>query len=75
MESIKNTNFYRSLTGGRQDVELWEDNFAEDGWSFFSVVVFAKGEMNVLAHLRVKDGKIQNRTRDDHGAELWVETK
>ena len=74
MESIRNTNLYRSLTEGRKDVELWEDNFTEDGWSFFSIVTFAKGEVNVLAHLRTKGGAVQNRTRDEDGKELWIDT-
>ena len=75
MEKIKNTNLYRTLTEGRKDVELWEDNFTEDGWSFFSLVTFAKGEMNVLAHFRTKEGVVQNRTRDEQGKEAWVDTQ
>jgi hypothetical protein len=75
MDRIKNTNLYRSLTDGRNDVELWEDNFTQDGWSFFSLVVFAKGEMNVLAHLRAKEDMIQNRIRDEQGNEVWIDTK
>jgi hypothetical protein len=75
MDRIKNTNLYRSLTEGRNDVELWEDNFTEDGWSFFSLVVFAKGEMNVLAYLRAKEDMIQNRIRDEQGNEVWIDTK
>jgi len=75
MDEILTTDLYRSLAEGQKNVELWQENFTEEGWSFFSIVKFTKGEAAILAQLRMKDGQIQNRARDAAGAETWVDTK
>ncbi len=74
MDAILKTGLYRSLAEGHKDVELWQENFTEEGWSFFSVVRFTKGEATILAELRMKEGQIQNRARGADGAEAWVDT-
>ena len=73
MERIRNTNLYRSLTEGRTDVEIWEDNFTEGGWQFFSIVAFKKGEATILAQLRLNEEQIEHRVRDDSGNDTWLE--
>lgn len=71
MDEILNTNLYKSLAQAHKNVELWQENFTEEGWSFYSIVKFTKGEATILAELRAKEGQIQKRTKGAEG-EGWV---
>jgi hypothetical protein len=73
VKAIENSNLYRSFARGRTDVEIWDDNHSEDGWAYFSVVAFSRGEARKLAYVRVKGGRIQKRTYDNNGDDLWVD--
>ena len=73
METIRNTGLYRSLSKHRTDVEIWDDNYSEDGWSYYSIVALRQGAAKKLAYVRVKGDKIQKRRYDANGDDLWVE--
>jgi hypothetical protein len=62
------------LSEGRTDIEIWDDNYSEGGWSYFSIVAFRDATAQKLAYVRVRDGKIQMRTYDENGDDLWIET-
>ena len=72
MDTLQNSNLYRSLSAGRTDVEIWDDNYSEDGWAYFSIVAFNAGTAKKLAYARVKDGQIEKRTYDVNGDDLWI---
>lgn len=72
METIQNTRLYRSLSEGRADVEIWDDNYTEDGWAYFSIVAFNDGTARKLEYIRVQDDRIQKRTYDVNGDDLWI---
>jgi hypothetical protein len=72
-DGILNSHLFRSLAEGRTDVELWQDNHAEDGWELFRIVTFHRGSATILAELRSKDGQTQHRVHDEHGVESWRE--
>jgi hypothetical protein len=46
---IETTKLYCSLAEGRTDVEIWDDNYSEDGWAYFSIVAFSEGTARKLA--------------------------
>jgi hypothetical protein len=69
---LRNSNLYRCLSKGRTDIEIWNDNYSEDGWAYFSIVAFGHGTARKLAYVRVKGGQIQKRTYDGNGDELWI---
>ncbi len=72
MSTLKNSNLYRTLSAGRTDVEVWDDNYVEDGWAYFSIVAFSQGTARKLAYARVRDGQIERRTYDVNGDDLWI---
>lgn len=73
MESlINNTKIYQTIASGRDDIEIWDDEYIEDGWSYWNIVSRNAGVVKKLAYLRIKDNKIQKRTYDAQGDELWV---
>jgi hypothetical protein len=73
MESLlKHSNIYQSITSGRDDVEIWNDDYIEDGWSYWNVVSRNDGEVKKLAYLRIKENQIQKITYDEEGDDLWV---
>jgi len=73
MKAIQDTIYYRSLSQGRTDVEVWDDRFSEDGWDYFSIVAFSQGTAKKLAYIRVKSGQLQRRIYDENGDDHWVE--
>jgi hypothetical protein len=73
MESlIENSSIYHTIANGRNDIEIWNDEYIEDGWSYWNVVTRNAGVVKKLAYLRIKDNQIQKRTYDDQGDDLWV---
>jgi len=39
MESlIMRSKIYQSIDTGRDDVEIWDDEYVEDGWSYWNIV-------------------------------------
>ena len=73
IDDIKNSSLYRRLTEGRSDVELWQDNHAVDGWDLFRIVILKRDTATVLADLRAKEGRVEQRVVDEHGVEAWLE--
>ena len=73
IDDIKNSSVYRTLTDGRTDVELWQDNHAVDGWDLFRIVTLRGDTATILADLRAKEGHIERRVVDAQGRESWVE--
>ncbi len=73
MNAIESTRLYRSLAEGRTDVEIWDDDYSEDGWAYFSIVAFNQETARKLAYVRVQGGCIQKRTYDENGDDQWVD--
>jgi hypothetical protein len=73
VKTIENTRLYRSLAEGRTDVEIWDDNYSEDRWAYFSIVAFSRGTARKLAYVRVKGKRMQKRAYDENGDDQWVE--
>ena len=57
------------------NVEVWPDDYIEDGWEYFSVMSIDPPVHRKLAYLRVKNGRIERRTYDSAGDDLWLATK
>jgi hypothetical protein len=74
MKSIQNSDIYRSLCKGRTDVEIWDDNYEEAGWAYYSIVAHSQGTARKLAYVRLNGERIQKRTYDNNGDDLWVDT-
>ncbi len=72
MDTVQNSGLYQSLSQGRTDGEIWDDNYSEDGWAYFSIVAFNEGTARKLAYVRVGNGQIQKRIYDVNGADLWI---
>jgi hypothetical protein len=73
VNAIEHTRLYRSLAGGRTGVEIWDDNYSEGGWAYFSIVALSRGTARRLAYVRVHGGRIQRRTYDENGEDHWVD--
>jgi hypothetical protein len=57
------------------NVEVWPDDYIEDGWEYFSVMSIDRPVHRKLAYVRVKNGCIERRTYDSAGDDLWLATK
>lgn len=75
MKFIEYTKLYRSLSEGRSDVKVWSDDYLEGGWAYFSIVASKNGTARKLAYVRVKDERVQKRTYDKNGDDLWVDAE
>jgi hypothetical protein len=71
-ELIKNTETYQEIAVGRDDIEIWDDDYVEDGWAYWNIVSRSAGVVKKIAYLRIKDNQIQKRIYDDQGDDLWV---
>ena len=74
-ELIKSSTTYQEITADIDDIEIWNDNYVEDGWVYWNIVSRNAGVVRKLAYLRIKDNQIQKRTYDDQGDDLWVLVK
>ena len=72
MEVILNSKLYRSLAGGRHDIELWEANRPENGWTLFSIVSRRGSDATILAELRLEDDQLQQWVVGDQGNQQWL---
>ncbi len=73
MDTIKASALYRDLSAGRKNVEVWEDNFTDGQWAYYSIVAFGRGEIDILANVRVQDGALQQRTSRPEAEETWAD--
>ena len=71
-EIIKESNLYKSIIAEKANIELWDDNYEEDGWVYYSIVSNDSGVVRKLEYVRTKDNKIQKRIYDENGDDLWV---
>jgi hypothetical protein len=81
MEDIVTTvgasSLYRRLVAAHPGVEVWPDEgFSEGGWSYAWIVSrFGEGAVRNLAYVRLRGGRLQHRTYDDAGDDLWLPTE
>jgi hypothetical protein len=75
MEEVRRSALFRSLAAKHPAVDVWADaGYAEDGWSYFWIVSeFASGGIRTLAYVRLKGGRLERRTYDEAGDDLWVQ--
>ena len=71
-EIIKESNLYKSIIAEKANIELWDDNYEEDGWVYYSIVSNDLGLVRKLEYVRTKYNKIQKRIYDENGDDLWV---
>ena len=76
VEEVQASNLFRTLAVQQPHVEVWaDDGFTEGGWRYFWIVSrFEEGSIRNLAYVRLRDGKLQRRTYDAAGDDLWVAT-
>lgn len=74
METVRASVLFRSLAERHPGVEAWPDPHAPDaGRAYFSVVSrFGGGNIRILAYVRVEGGRLECRTYDEAGEELWL---
>jgi hypothetical protein len=68
---IENTSIYCGIASLRSGVEIWDDNYLEDGWAYFSIVARDPGAVRKLEYVRVKGNVVQLRSYDKNGDDLW----
>ncbi|MEJ2612576.1 MAG: hypothetical protein P8179_21580 [Candidatus Thiodiazotropha sp.] len=73
--TIKDSEVYKEIAYGRNDIEIWDDDYIEDGWAYWNIVSSNEGVVRKLAYLRIKENQLQKRTYDDKGDDLWVLVK
>jgi hypothetical protein len=74
VDEIRESKLFRSFTAEHPNVEVWADTgYSEGGWSYFWIVdVFVPGSVHNLAYVRTQDGRLERRTYDEAGDDLWV---
>ena len=73
IETVKSRALFQRHSAGGNEVEIWDDNYNDDGWNYFSIVAFSDGTAHKLDYVRVKDGSMQRRTYDETLDDLWIE--
>lgn len=71
-ELILNSQLYKDIAEGRDDIKIWDDKYTEDGWVYWNIVSSNSGVVKKMAYLRLKENIIQKRTYDDEGDDLWI---
>ena len=74
MEEVRRAALFRSLAAQHPAVDVWADaGYTEGGWSYFWIVSeFAPGSVRNLAYVRLQGGRLERRTYDEAGDDLWV---
>ena len=62
---------FRSLAAQHPGVERWPD--PDTGAAYFSVVSrFGEGNVRILTYVRVRGNRLERRTYDEAGDDLWL---
>ena len=72
---VEQTSLYKNHQANKSGVEVWDDNYTEDGWKYYSIVSNNNGVVRKLEYIRIKDGKLLYRKYDKKGDDLWLEVK
>jgi hypothetical protein len=74
MEAVQASALFRKLVTEHPGVEVWPDPDAPDGDGvYFSIVSrFGEGNVRILAYVRLKRGRLERRTYNEVGDDLWV---
>jgi len=73
MESIiRSSKEFIEMDSEHENVEIWDDNYIEDGWSYWNIVSNNSGIVRKLVYLKIKDKQIKKRTYDEQGDDLWL---
>lgn len=74
MDVIEASSLFRLLTAEHTSVEVWPDPDAPDASAaYFSVVSrFGEGNVRILAYVRIIDGRLERRSYDEAGDDLWL---
>jgi hypothetical protein len=74
MEAVQTSALFRSLVAQHPGVEVWPDPDAPDASSaYFSVVSrLGEGNVRILAYVRVRAARLERRTYDQAGDDLWL---
>jgi hypothetical protein len=72
--AVEASSLFRGLAAANPGVEVWPDEeFAEGGWSYAWIVSRSgEGAVRNLAYVRLQGGRLERRTYDDSGDDLWV---
>lgn len=69
---IEASHVVAACAATRPNVEVWPDDYIEEGWEYFSVISIDRPVHRKIAYLRAKNGRIECRTFDSDGDDLWV---
>ena len=72
---IAQSNLYKTHLKTSVNVEIWDDNYTEEGWRYYSIVSNSNGLVRKLEYVRIKNGIMQQRKYDEKGDDLWLEAK
>jgi hypothetical protein len=74
MEAVRKSALFRSLAAAHPAVEAWEDEgYRKGGFTYYWLVSEGPpGTIRNLGYVRHKAGRLQRRTYDDAGDDLWV---
>jgi len=74
MGAVQASALFRSLDAQHPGVEVWPDPDAPDASAAYFWVVsrFGEGKVRNLAYVRVRNGRLERRTYDESGDDLWV---
>jgi hypothetical protein len=60
------------LSTSHPNVEVWPDEYVEEGWEYFSVMSVERPIHRKVGYVRVKGERIERRTYDSAGDDLWI---
>ena len=73
MDNILNSKLYKELLSTYPNVEIWDDEYEEDGWQYWNIVTNQDAFVKKLEYIRFKDSVMQKRTYDENFDDKWIE--
>lgn len=61
-----------ACAANRPNVEVWPDEYIEEGWEYLPVISIDRPVHRKIAYLQVKNGRIDCRTFDSDGDDWWA---
>lgn len=76
MDTVQRSTLFQSLAATHPCVDVWEDSgYNEGGWSYFWIISrFEPGSIRNLAYVRLQGSRLERRTYDLSGDDLWLPT-
>jgi hypothetical protein len=75
-KAVRTSALFQSFAASHPNVEVWPDReFSEGGWEYFWIVALTDGTARHLAYTRWKANRLQHRTYDSKGDDVWTDSQ